>query len=79
MSQTKKDWADIYVQVYQVVRKIIDERSQFGDPPDRLSFATVYDEIRRSNSSLNRKPKQLLENSVERVLATIQQDTAGHI
>lgn len=63
--------------MYQVVRKIIDERSQYGDPDassGRLSFATVYDTIKCSNSSLNRKPKKLLEDSIERVLQTIQQD-----
>ncbi|KAK5190777.1 Ribosome biogenesis ATPase rix7 [Exophiala xenobiotica] len=61
-------------EVYQVVRKIIDERSQYGDPDTGLSFAIVYDDIKRSNSSLNRKPKKLLEDSIERVLDTIHQD-----
>ncbi|ETI22286.1 hypothetical protein G647_06359 [Cladophialophora carrionii CBS 160.54] len=63
-------------QVYQVVRRIIDERAQYEDgPPERLAFAAVYDEIRRSNSSLNRRPKKLLEDSIERVLVTLQQDS----
>jgi ribosome biogenesis ATPase len=57
-----------------VVRKIADERSQYGDPESRLSFAFVYDEIKRSNSSLSRKPKKLLEDSIERVLETLEQD-----
>ncbi|KAJ9606766.1 Ribosome biogenesis ATPase rix7 [Cladophialophora chaetospira] len=62
-------------EVYQVVRKIIDERAQYEDARDnRVSFATVYDEIRASNSSLNRRPKKLLEDSIERVLETLQQD-----
>lgn len=62
-------------QVYQIVRKITDERAQYDDgPASRLSFAIVYDEIRRSNSSLNRRPKKLLEDSIERVLETLQQD-----
>ncbi|KIX04608.1 uncharacterized protein Z518_05478 [Rhinocladiella mackenziei CBS 650.93] len=61
-------------EVHQVVRKIIDERSQYGDATTRLSFAVVYDEIRSSNSSLNRKPKKVLEDSIERVLETIEQD-----
>jgi ribosome biogenesis ATPase len=61
--------------VYQVVRKISDEHSQYGDSNSvRLDFKLVYDEIRRSNSSLNRKNKKLLEDSIERVLETIQQD-----
>ncbi|EXJ85903.1 hypothetical protein A1O1_06272 [Capronia coronata CBS 617.96] len=65
------------IQVYQVVRAIIDERTQYGDPDatsSSLSFATVYDAIKASNSSLNRKPKKILEDSIERVLETIQQD-----
>jgi ribosome biogenesis ATPase len=63
-------------QVYLVVRRIIDERAQYEDaPPNRPAFASVYDEIRRSNSSLNRRPKKLLEDSIERVLATLQQDS----
>ncbi|KIX95651.1 uncharacterized protein Z520_08771 [Fonsecaea multimorphosa CBS 102226] len=62
-------------EVYQVVRKIIDDRAQYGDAPSTsLSFAVVYDEIRASNSSLNRRPKKLLEDSIQRVLETIQQD-----
>lgn len=60
--------------VYQVVRKIADERNQYGDPESRLSFAFVYDEIKRSNSSLSRKPKKLLEDSIERVLESLEQD-----
>lgn len=39
-----------------------------------LSSTLIYDEIRRSNSSLNRKPKKLLEDSIDRVLETIQRD-----
>ncbi|KIW85623.1 hypothetical protein Z517_01015 [Fonsecaea pedrosoi CBS 271.37] len=62
-------------EVYQVVRKIIDDRAQYGDAQSTsLSFAVVYDEIRASNSSLNRRPKKLLEDSIQRVLETIQQD-----
>ena len=57
-----------------MIRKIDDERSQYGDPSSRLSFATVYDEIKRSNSSLSRKNKKLLEDSIERVLGTLEQD-----
>ncbi|KIV79470.1 hypothetical protein PV11_07032 [Exophiala sideris] len=61
-------------EVYQVVRRIFDERAQYGDSDTRLTFASVYDQIKSSNSSLNRKPKKLLEDSIERVLETIQQD-----
>jgi ribosome biogenesis ATPase len=64
-------------QVYQVIRKIADERTQYGDTSFRLSFALVYDEIKRSNSSLNRKNKRLLEDSIERVIETIEQENAA--
>jgi len=60
-------------EVYAVVRKIVDERAQYGDT-SRLSFAQVYDQIRGSNSSLNRRPKKLLEDSLERVLDSIRGD-----
>ena len=66
-----------WYQVYQVVQKIADERTQYGDTSFRLSFASVYDEIRQSNSSLNRKNKKLLEDSIERVIETIEQENAG--
>ena len=63
-------------EVHQVIRKIIDERSQYSGEPFRPSFAAIYDDIRRSNSSLNRKPRKLLEDAIERVLDVIQRDTA---
>jgi ribosome biogenesis ATPase len=62
-------------EVHQVVRKIIDERTQF-DTGFRPIYSVIYDEIKRSNSSLNRKPKKLLEDSIERVLNVIKQDEA---
>ena len=63
-------------EVYQVVRKIIDERAQYEDTTaNRLAFAVVHDEIRQSNSSLNRRPKKLLEDSITRVLRTFQQES----
>ena len=64
-------------EVHQVVRKIIDERAQYGDAEFRVSFATIYDEIKRSNSSLNRKPKKVLEDSIERVIEIIHHDAGG--
>lgn len=57
-----------------MVRKIVDEHQQYEPSLPRLSFASVYDEIKRSNSSLNRKNKRLLEDSIERVLEIIEQD-----
>ncbi|KAJ5811834.1 hypothetical protein N7474_008135 [Penicillium riverlandense] len=59
-------------EVYQVVRKIIDDQPETGRV--RLSVPAIYDSIKRSNSSLNRKPKKLLEDSVERVLEVLKSD-----
>ncbi|PYI18749.1 AAA-domain-containing protein [Aspergillus japonicus CBS 114.51] len=58
--------------VYQIVRKIIDEQAENG--ATRVSVSTIYDTIKRSNSSLNRKPKRILEDSIERVVEVIKGD-----
>lgn len=42
------------------------------EEPLRLSLHTVYEKIKRSNSSLNRKSKKILEDSIERVLAVLK-------
>ncbi|KAJ5684766.1 uncharacterized protein N7477_001111 [Penicillium maclennaniae] len=57
--------------VYQVVRKIIDD-----NPDTRLSVQMLYDQIKKSNSSLKRQQKRSLEDSLERVLAVLQADEA---
>lgn len=62
----------IAIQVYQVVRKIVDDQSDTGRI--RLSPPVIYDAIKKSNSSLNRKPKKLLEDSIERVLEVMKRD-----
>lgn len=62
-------------QVYQVIRKILDDQEDPGQM--RLSVPSIYDSIRRSNSSLNRKPKRLLEDSIERVLEVVKTDVLG--
>lgn len=56
-------------QVYQVVRKIIDD-----NPDTRLSVPMLYEQIKKSNSSLKRQQKRSLEDSLERVLAVLQAD-----
>ncbi|RAL09309.1 putative AAA family ATPase/60S ribosome export protein Rix7 [Aspergillus homomorphus CBS 101889] len=58
--------------VYQIVRKIVDEQAENGAV--RLSVSTIYETIKRSNSSLNRKPKRILEDSIERVVEVIKGD-----
>lgn len=58
------------------MRKIVDEQQPEGGRL-RLSVAVIYDNIKRSNSSLNRKPKKLLEDSIERVLEVFKTDVIG--
>lgn len=65
--------ANLY-QVYQVVRKLVDEQAQYDGTAVKLTLSTVYDRIKRSNSSLNRKSKKLLENSIERVIAVVKEE-----
>ncbi|BCS25631.1 putative AAA family ATPase/60S ribosome export protein Rix7 [Aspergillus puulaauensis] len=62
-------------EVYQVVRKILDD--QADNDQFRLSVTAIYDSIKRSNSSLNRKPKRILEDSIERVVEVIKTDVLG--
>lgn len=50
--------------VYQVVRKFEDERDDEG----RITISAVWDYIQKSNSSLKRQKKAILEKSIERVL-----------
>lgn len=54
------------------MRKIIDDQPETGRI--RLSVPTIYDTIKKSNSSLNRKPKRLIEDSLERVLEVVKAD-----
>ncbi|RMZ85715.1 hypothetical protein DV737_g398, partial [Chaetothyriales sp. CBS 132003] len=63
-------------EVNQVVRKIIDEKTQYGGD-FRPTFASIYDEIKLSNSSLNRRPKKVLEESIERVLEVVNHDAGS--
>ena len=51
--------------VYQVVRRL-----ESATDDKRLSVLTIYDHVKKSNSSLARYKKRPLEDSIERVLAT---------
>ncbi|KAL4905719.1 hypothetical protein BDW74DRAFT_12224 [Aspergillus multicolor] len=62
-------------EVYQIVRKIVDDQAK--NDQFRLSATTIYESIKRSNSSLNRKPKRILEDSIERVVEVIKTDVLG--
>lgn len=57
------------------MRKLADEQEQYeGSQRTRLSVLHVYENIKRSNSSLNRKSKKLLEDSIERVLSVLKEE-----
>jgi ribosome biogenesis ATPase len=58
-------------EIYQVVRKYLDEQNE---SPLKLKLTTVYDYIQRSNSSLKRRPKKQLEDSIDRVIDVIRED-----
>lgn len=58
-----------------MVHKIIEDQAE--NDKIRLSVATIYDSIKKSNSSLNRKPKRILEDSIERVVEVIKTDLLG--
>ncbi|KAI5290311.1 hypothetical protein KEM54_001882 [Ascosphaera aggregata] len=60
-------------EVYQIVRKFVDDQQSAGVNL-RLTTSVIYDHIKRSNSSLNRRPKKLLEDSIDRVLDVIKAD-----
>ena len=66
------------LQVYQVVKTLLDNQGQFDNPHiQRLSTSAVYEKIKRSNSSLNRKSKKLLESSIERVLELLKEEATS--
>jgi ribosome biogenesis ATPase len=56
------------------VRKLADEQAQFENGGKRLTVSIVYDNIKRSNSSLKRKSKKLLEDSIDRVLLVMRDE-----
>ncbi|TAQ88045.1 hypothetical protein B7494_g3610 [Chlorociboria aeruginascens] len=60
--------------IYQIVRKLSDEQAQYPTGRIRLTVATVYDSIKHSNSSLKRRSKKLLEDSIDRVLLVLKEE-----
>lgn len=60
--------------VYQVVRRYIDSSNE---SPLKIKPHSIYDHIKNSNSSLKRRPKKQLEDSIDRVLLVIQEDESG--
>ncbi len=63
----------IPLQIYQVVRKLADEQAQ-SENGKRLTVSTVYDSIKHSNSSLKRRSKKLLEDSIGHVLLVLREE-----
>ncbi|KAF1919921.1 ribosome biogenesis ATPase RIX7 [Ampelomyces quisqualis] len=61
-------------EVYQIVRKYLDDKNE---SPLKLRPSTIYDWISRSNSSLKRRSKKQLEDSIERVIDVIREDESG--
>jgi ribosome biogenesis ATPase len=55
--------------VYQIVLKLEEQGENESGRKPRLTVGSVYDSIKRSNSSLARQKKRPLEDSIERVLA----------
>lgn len=69
--------------VYHLVVKLEDEileqqqnqsKNGGGKSPKRLTVTSVYDSIKKSNSSLARQKKRPLEDSIERVLAVRKEE-----
>ncbi|EEQ35694.1 Ribosome biobiogenesis ATPase rix7 [Microsporum canis] len=63
-------------EIYQAVRKLDEQHLEETGEPQPLYAHIIYDKIRRSNSSLNRRPKKVLEDSIERVLEIFKLDRA---
>ncbi|KAN0112990.1 AAA domain containing protein [Hyaloscypha variabilis] len=61
-------------EIYQVVRKLADEQAQLENGGKRLTVSSVYDSIKHSNSSLKRRSKKLLEDSIDRVLLVLREE-----
>jgi ribosome biogenesis ATPase len=51
----------------------MDEKAESGNE-GKITISTVYDSIAHSNSSLKRRSKKLLENSIERVILVLREE-----
>ena len=65
------------MKVHSIVLKIQSELDSYA-AKSKLGVPFVYNYIKQSNSSLNRKSKKLLEDSISRVLTIIKQDQADN-
>jgi ribosome biogenesis ATPase len=57
--------------IYQIVRKYLDDKNE---SPLKLRTSTIQEYIQKSNSSLKRRPKKQLEDSIERVIDVMRED-----
>lgn len=60
-------------EVYAAVCKLLDSSDDIQSPYD-LSIDGVYSHLKKCNSSLNRKSKILLEDSIARILEVLKED-----
>ncbi len=56
-----------------IVNKLKEEQAQLENGTKRVTISSVYDSIKRSNSSLKRRPKKQLEDSIDRVLIAVRE------
>jgi ribosome biogenesis ATPase len=66
--------ADQVSQIYQIVKKLADEQAQYENGGKRLTVPIVYDSIKNSNSSLKRRSKKLLQDSIEKILLVLREE-----
>ncbi|EGD86610.1 hypothetical protein H112_05115 [Trichophyton rubrum D6] len=64
-------------EIYQAIRRLDEQHLEGTGEPLPLYTHILYDKLRRSNSVLNRRPKKVLEDSIERVLELLKQDRAA--
>ena len=62
------------LQILVIVNKLRDEQAQQENGGKRLTVSAVYDSIKRSNSSLKRRAKKQLEDSIDRVLVAVREE-----
>jgi ribosome biogenesis ATPase len=61
------------LQILAIVNRLREEQAQFEHGGKRLTVSAVYDSIKHSNSSLKRRSKKLLEDSIDRVLLALRE------
>ncbi|RKF80758.1 putative AAA domain-containing protein C16E9.10c [Golovinomyces cichoracearum] len=62
-------------EIYQIICKLIDDKEGLRRSKKSLKVDSVYESIKNSNSSLKRRSKRVLEESIGRVLEVIREDS----